>query len=179
MTNGLEVITGPMFSGKSEELLRRLRRAQIAGLSVKLFKPDIDNRYSDKDVVSHNGSSMPSISLRPNFGGVKAIGEYYNSVDVIGIDEAQFFDGYIASQLQKMSKGTLIIVAGLDMDFRRLPFGPMPNLLAMAERVQKLTAVCNSCGIDGEPAKYGGKTVMVGGTETYEARCRNCFQISH
>lgn len=183
MTNQgrLEVITGPMFSGKSEELMRRLRREKLAGRSVGLFKPLIDDRYEEDHVVSHNGAKMEAI--RCEIPGLFMYGMDY---DVVGIDEIQFFPERVRTVLNILIwSRRKIIVAGLDMTFRQEPFGIMPYLLSVAEDVQKLSAVCHRCGndayftqrlVDGEPASFSGATVEVGGTESYEARCRNCFE---
>ena len=175
----IEVICGSMFSGKTEELLRRLRRAQIARQKVQIFKPTLDNRYSIDHVESHDSNRLLS---RP----VEDSGEILKSIEdntrVVGIDEAQFFDQGIIEVAQKLAnRGLLVILAGLDMDFRGAPFGPMPHLLAIAEDVTKLSAVCVVCG---GPASRTQRTVgpmdpetsriVVGAKECYEARCRFC-----
>lgn len=178
-TGRIEVIAGCMFSGKSEELIRRLKRAQIARQKVQVFKPSIDTRYSEIEVVSHNGEKITGIP-------VKDSAELYSLIDknadVIGIDEAQFFDDGIVKVANKLAdEGFRVILAGLDMDFRREPFGPMPNLLAIADDVQKLHAICTICGedamytqrlINGQPANYNDPVIMIGASEKYEARCR-------
>lgn len=176
----LEVITGPMFSGKSEELLRRLRRAAIAGYNVGLFKPDIDHRYKREKVVSHNGVEMTAIPVKSaNDLYLQALG-----FDVVGVDEVQFIEN-IVDTLRQVSKKAIVIVSGLDMTYRAEPFGDIPTLLAIAERIDKLTAVCHKCGldasrtqrlVDGKPASFAGPTVQVGGIESYEARCGQCFE---
>jgi thymidine kinase len=152
----LEVICGPMFSGKSEEMIRRLRRAEIAGQRVVIFKPRIDDRYDASDVVSHAGARMRAVPISS-----------------------------VAELAEHAAGGTRVVVAGLDQDFRRLPFGPMPELLSHAEFVDKLQAVCHRCGgpatttqrlVDGAPAPYSGETVVVGAAEQYEARCRGCHE---
>jgi thymidine kinase len=178
----LEVICGPMFSGKSEEMIRRLRRAEIAGQRVVSFKPQIDDRYDATDVVSHAGARMRAVPIT----SVADIAEHARGFDVVGIDEAQFLgEGIVATALGLADRGTRVVVAGLDQDFRRLPFGPMPELLSHAEFVDKLQAVCNRCGgpatttqrlVDGLPAPYSGETVVVGAAEQYEARCRGCHE---
>jgi thymidine kinase len=178
----LEVICGPMFSGKSEEMIRRLRRAEIAGQRVVIFKPRIDDRYDETDVVSHAGARMRAVPI----GSVADIAEHGPGFDVVGIDEAQFLgEGIVATALELADTGTRVVVAGLDQDFRRLPFGPMPELLSHAEFVDKLQAVCHRCGgpatttqrlVDGAPAPYSGETVVVGAAEQYEARCRGCHE---
>jgi thymidine kinase len=178
----LEVICGPMFSGKSEEMIRRLRRAEIAGQRVVIFKPQIDDRYDATDIVSHAGARMRAVPM----AGVAELTERADGFDVVGIDEAQFLgDGIVACALELAEAGTRVVVAGLDQDFRRLPFGPMPALLSHAEFVDKLQAVCHRCGgaatttqrlVDGRPAPYSGETVVVGAAEHYEARCRSCHE---
>jgi thymidine kinase len=178
----LEVICGPMFSGKSEEMIRRLRRAEIAGQRIVIFKPRIDDRYDASDVVSHAGARMRAVPV----ASVAELTERAAGFEVVGIDEAQFLgDGVVASALELAERGTRVIVAGLDQDFRRLPFRPMPDLLAHAEFVDKLQAVCHRCGgpatttqrlVDGCPAPYSGDTVVVGAAEQYEARCRGCHE---
>ena len=178
----LEVVCGPMFSGKSEEMIRRLRRAEIAGQRVLLFKPAIDDRYDVVDVVSHAGVRMSAVPV----DGATALVARARGCDVVGIDEVQFFEPSIVdASLALAYGGARVIAAGLDQDFRRLPFGPMPDLLARAELVDKLQAVCHRCGgpatttqrlVDGQPAPYAGETIVVGALDSYEARCRDCHQ---
>ena len=178
----LEVICGPMFSGKSEEMIRRLRRAEIAGQRVVIFKPRIDDRYDAADVVSHAGARMQAVPVST----VAEVVEHAQGFDVVGIDEAQFFEPAIVSTALALADGGVrVVVAGLDQDFRRLPFGPIPDLLSYAEFVDKLQAVCHRCGgpatttqrlVDGRPAPYSGETVVVGAAEQYEARCRGCHE---
>jgi len=178
----LEVICGPMFSGKSEEMIRRLRRAEIAGQRVVIFKPRIDDRYDATDVVSHAGARMRAVAVE----SVPELAARAAGYDVVGIDEVQFFDeSIVAAALDLADRGLRVIVSGLDQDFRRLPFGVMPELLAHAEFVDKLQAVCHRCGgtatttqrlVDGRPAPYSGDTVVVGAAEQYEARCRDCHE---
>jgi thymidine kinase len=178
----LEVICGPMFCGKSEEMIRRLRRAEIAGQRVVIFKPRIDDRYDAVDVVSHAGARMRAVPV----SSVAQLVERANGFDVVGIDEVQFFEHTIVvTALRLAESGVRVVVAGLDQDFRRLPFGPMPELLSHAEFVDKLQAVCHRCGgpatttqrlVDGRPAPYSGDTVLVGAAEQYEARCRRCHE---
>jgi thymidine kinase len=171
-----------MFSGKSEEMIRRLRRAEIAGQRIVIFKPRIDDRYDAEDVVSHAGIRMravPVASVAELLG--RAAGH-----DVVGIDEVQFFEASVVdAALSLADAGVRVVAAGLDRDFRRLPFGPMPELLAHAEFVDKLQAVCHRCGgpatttqrlVDGRPAPYAGDTIVVGASEQYEARCRDCHE---
>jgi thymidine kinase len=171
-----------MFSGKSEEMIRRLRRAEIAGQRVVIFKPVIDDRYDATDVVSHAGARMRAVPV----SSVAEIETSAKGYDVVGIDEAQFLgEGVVAAALALADRGVRVVVAGLDQDFRRLPFGPMPELLTHAEFVDKLQAVCHRCGgpatttqrlVDGLPAPYSGDTVVVGAAEQYEARCRGCHE---
>jgi thymidine kinase len=174
-TGWIEVVCGSMFSGKTEELIRRLNRARIAKQRVEIFKPHIDKRYSEEDVVSHNANTIRSIPVE----SASQILFYANEVDVVGIDEAQFFDDELASVCVKLANnGVRVIVAGLDMDFQGNPFGPIPKLLAIAEYVTKVHAICMHCG---NLAHYshrtiaGDKLVMLGETESYEPLCRKCF----
>ncbi len=178
----LEVICGPMFSGKSEEMIRRLRRAEIAGQRVVIFKPRIDDRYDAADVVSHAGARMRAVPV----SSAVEISERAQGFDVVGIDEVQFLEpAVVTCALELAERGLRVVAAGLDQDFRRLPFGPMPELLSRAEFVDKLQAVCHRCGgpatttqrlVDGRPAPYSGETVVVGAAEQYEARCRGCHE---
>ncbi len=183
----LEVICGPMFSGKSEEMIRRLRRAEIAGQRVVIFKPRIDDRYDAADVVSHAGARMRGVPVASVSELVaRARGSDGTAFDVVGIDEVQFFSlEVVPAALALADAGVRVVAAGLDQDFRRLPFGPMPELLARAEFVDKLQAVCHRCGgpatttqrlVDGSPAPYSGETIVVGAREQYEARCRDCHE---
>jgi thymidine kinase len=171
----IEVITGSMFSGKTEELIRRLRRAQFAGLKVEIFKPSLDNRYSENRVVSHDDKSILSTPV----DNASAILLYVGDVDVVGIDEAQFFDSSIVDVCNKLADdGMRIVVAGLDMDFLGKSFGPMPELLAIAEYVTKVHAICMRCG---NLAQYSyrksedAQVVMLGEKNLYEPLCRDCF----
>ena len=178
----LEVVCGPMFSGKSEEMIRRLRRAEIASRRVVIFKPRIDDRYGVSDVVSHAGARMRALAV----SSVPELVARSEGFDVVGIDEVQFFEpAIVTAALDLADRGARVVAAGLDQDFRRLPFGPMPELLAHAEFVDKLQAVCHRCGgpatttqrlLDGRPAPYSGETVLVGASEQYEARCRGCHE---
>ncbi|MFP4198282.1 MAG: thymidine kinase [Halanaerobium sp.] len=180
----LEVITGPMYCGKSEELIRRLRRVKIAKQKVKVFKPVLDNRYSNKDVVSHSGDSIEAVPVDHPEEILERIDD---NVDVVGIDEAQFFHEDLVEICENLAdKGIRVILAGLDRDFRSEPFGPMPELMARAEYVDKLHAICIQCGepasrtqrlIDGEPAAADDPVILVGAAEVYEARCRSCHEI--
>ena len=174
-TGWIEVICGSMFSGKTEELIRRLRRAQIARQTVEIFKPAIDTRYHNKDVVSHDENSIHSTPVQ----AAAQILLYANDFDVVGIDEAQFFDHELVNVCNQLADmGTRVIVAGLDMDYTGKPFGPMPGLLATAEFVDKVHAICISCG---DPAQYSHRKVskeglvVLGETNNYEPLCRKCF----
>ena len=181
----IECICGSMFSGKSEELLRRIKRGVIAKQKVLLFKPSIDNRYEENMVSTHNGNSYESV----NIDKAEQIYDYIidKKYDIIGIDEVQFFDEKIVEVINKLADdGIRVIVAGLDMDFKAEPFHPMPEIMAVSEMVTKLHAVCNKCGkeasrsqrlIDGEPARYDDPIVVIGASESYEARCRHCPEI--
>jgi len=175
----IEVITGPMFAGKTEELIRRLKTLSYTKDKIQAFKPAIDNRYDKSDIASHNGNKFTSYPVKD----VKdLVSKILPDTEVIAIDEVQFFDNSIVGLCDELAdKGIRVIVAGLDTDFRDEPFGPMPTLLAKAEMVTKLTAVCTICGcaatktqrmINGKPADYSGKVVLVGAKESYEARCR-------
>lgn len=171
----IEVVCGSMFSGKTEELIRRLNRARIAKLKVEIFKPGIDTRYSEEDVVSHNANAVNSIPVE----NAQQILFYANDVDVVGIDEAQFFGSELVDVCQQLAnQGIRVIVAGLDMDFLGKPFGPMPSLMAIAEDVTKVHAICMRCG---SLAQYsyrtiaGDKLVVLGETESYEPLCRSCY----
>jgi len=179
----LEVICGSMFAGKSTELIRRLERASIARKKVVLLRPHIDNRYSEDSLVSHNGTQMQAEQIR-------SVGDLYkhlnSPVHVIGIDEAQFLDESFATNINKMAEYKQVIVTGLDMTYRAEPFGIMPYLMSVADRVDKLYAVCHQCGkdatrtqrlIDGKPAPFDGPTILVGALESYEARCRRCWEV--
>lgn len=175
----IETITGSMFSGKSEELIRRLRRGIYAKQKVIVFKPAIDDRYHKEKVVSHDGNEIEAINISTSR---EILNQDLDDVDVIGIDEVQFFDGEIVNIVEQLAKnGHRVVVAGLDMDFRGEPFEPMPKLLAVSEQVTKLQAVCAVCGspssrtqrlINGEPAKIDDPIILVGANESYEPRCR-------
>lgn len=174
----IEVICGSMFSGKTEELIRRLRRAQIARLNVEIFKPSVDTRFDDSAVVSHDLNSIHSTPVESS----SAILLLSSNTQVVGIDEAQFFDEELPEVCVKLAtKGIRVIVAGLDMDFKGKPFGPMPALMAVAEEVTKVHAVCLLCG---SPATFSYRTVedeskiLLGEKESYEPRCRICFNLS-
>ena len=180
----IEVVCGPMFAGKTEELIRRIKRLEYAKQSVLVFKPKIDTRYAVNEIVSHNLSKKPSILIENSSEILDYISE---SVDAIVIDEVQFFDFDIVEILENLAdQGIRVIVGGLDRDFRGEPFGPMPELLARAEFVTKLTAICVKSGlpatrtqriINGEPAQHGDPTIMVGADETYEPRSRHYHEV--
>ncbi|MBV8066224.1 MAG: thymidine kinase [Actinobacteria bacterium] len=173
-----------MFSGKSEELIRRLRRAEIAGQRALIVKPRIDDRYDIGHVVSHAGAKMRAVAVgRPE--EIAGLAEGYAA---IGIDEVQFFADSIVGVIEQLvERGARVVVAGLDQDFRGLPFGSLPELLCRAELVDKLQAVCHRCGgpatmtqrlVDGEPAPADGETIVVGALDSYEARCRSCHALA-
>jgi thymidine kinase len=171
----IEVIAGSMFSGKTEELIRRLRRALFAGLRVEIFKPSIDKRYSEDRVVSHDEKSIISTPVE-NASSILLLA---SGVEVVGIDEAQFFDGSLVEVCTSLADaGTRVIVAGLDMDFAGHPFGPMPALMAVAEYISKVHAICVRCG---NLANYSyrkvkdDKIVMLGEKDIYEPICRSCY----
>jgi len=168
----IEVICGSMFSGKTEELIRRIRRAQIAKQRVKVFKPRIDDRYSEFEIVSHNEQSYPSEVVND----ADEILEKSFDVEVIGIDEAQFFENNLVGICQQMAdSGKRVIVAGLDQDYKSLPFEPMPQLLAVAEYISKTLAVCVVCGAPANRTQRitdSGEKILVGAKNHYEARCR-------
>ncbi|MDO4790138.1 MAG: thymidine kinase [Porphyromonas sp.] len=171
----IEVICGSMFSGKTEELIRRVRRATIAQLKVELFKPSIDTRYSKTDIVSHSHESIPCTEVSHSMN-VYLLG---SDADVVGVDEVQFFDNGIVDACVKLAdEGVRVIVSGLDMDFKREPFGPMPGLCAVADSISKVHAVCLGCG---RPAQYSHRlvasdqTVLLGETGEYMPLCRSCY----
>jgi thymidine kinase len=180
----VELICGSMFSGKSEELIRRVRRAQIARQNVMVFSNQIDIRYGEAQVASHSGANL---SARPIKRAADIWQHWDESINVVAIDEAQFFDWEITEVVAQLAaRGVRVIVAGLDTDFRGEPFGPMPILMAQAEEVTKLNAICMVCGgpasrtqrlVDGEPAGYDDPLVVVGANEMYEARCRHHHQV--
>ncbi|MFD1735157.1 thymidine kinase [Bacillus salitolerans] len=180
----IEVICGSMFSGKSEELIKRVKHTQYAKQQVLVFKPVIDNRYSEECVVSHNGTSV----LAKPVSSSRDILQYVTAdTDVVAIDEVQFFDQDILEVVEMLAnQGHRVIVAGLDQDFRGEPFGQVPNLMAIAEHVTKLQAVCMACGspasrtqrlINNEPASYDDPIILVGASESYEPRCRHCHDV--
>lgn len=174
-TGWLEVICGSMFSGKTEELIRRLKRAEFANLKVEIFKPKIDTRYSEEEVVSHNANSIRSTPV-DSPGNILLMA---SDVDVVGIDEAQFFDDSIVDVCRELANsGMRVIVAGLDMDFMGKPFGPMPALMATAEFVTKVHAICVKCGNIAQHSHRltaNSNLVMLGEKDTYEPICRECY----
>ncbi|MFZ9717882.1 MAG: thymidine kinase [Chitinophagaceae bacterium] len=174
----IEVICGSMFSGKTEELIRRLKRASIANLSTEIFKPAVDVRYDEKNIVSHDENTIPSTPLNH----AQKILLLAQDVDVVGIDEAQFFDNGIVEVCEQLAlRGARVIVAGLDMDYQAQPFGPMPKLLAIADYITKLHAICVVCG---NIANYSYRIstenaqVVLGEKNKYEPRCRHCYHHS-
>lgn len=181
----IEVIAGVMFSGKSEELIRRVRRAVIARKRVQVFKSHLDARYAGLYSVStHDGGT---VEAEPVDSSDEIMGRLRRGTEVVAVDEVQFLDDGIVTVASVLAdQGVRVVLAGIDMDFRGLPFGPMPTLLAVAEIVDKLQAICVVCGdpasrnqrlVDGKPALWHSPTIMVGGRETYEARCRHCHKV--
>lgn len=180
----IEVICGSMFCGKTEELIRRLRRARIAKQQVQVFKPIIDNRYNHAKITSHSGID---VDAQPVDRSHEIVDLLEKETTVVGVDEVQFFDEGIVDIVEQLAeRGLRVIVTGLDMDFRGEPFGCMPILIARAERVEKLQAICMVCGepacrtqrlVDGKPAHYNEPIVVIGATEMYEARCRAHHQV--
>ncbi|MCE7792454.1 thymidine kinase [Salipaludibacillus sp. CUR1] len=180
----LEVVCGSMFSGKSEELIRRVRRSSFGRQKIQVFKPQMDNRYSEKEVVSHNGTK---IYAQPIQESADILNRLEKDTQVVAIDEVQFFDENVIEIVQYLADdGIRVIVAGLDQDFRGEPFGHVPVLMSLAETVTKLQAICLSCGspasrtqrlIDGKPASYDDPIILVGASESYEPRCRHCHEV--
>jgi len=180
----IEVICGSMFSGKTEELIRRVKRAVIARQRVQVFKPLLDNRFSTERVSSHDGLQWDAVAVS---SAAEILDLVRDTTDVVAIDEAQFFDWAIVDVCEQLAQqGKRVIVAGLDMDFRGEPFGPMPVLMAQAETVDKLQAICAVCGapasrtqrlINGVPANYDDPQILVGASEVYQARCRRCHEV--
>ena len=184
LAGGLEVVVGSMFSGKSEELIRRVKRAVIARRTVQVFKPSIDERYGAELVRSHDGDSFVA---RPVRSSAEIPALVSTDTSVVGVDEVQFFDPGIVQVVRDLvASGRRVICAGLDLDFRGEPFGPVPTLLALAERVDKLEAICVVCGesatrtqriVNGVPADYDDPIIVIGAQEAYEARCRGCHIV--
>jgi thymidine kinase len=183
----VEVITGSMFSGKTEELLRRLRRAEIAGQDVAAFTPAIDDRYGEATLGSHAGRSWEATVVDTTAEGVSKLDSHLNGEEVVAIDEANFFPTELVEVCQNLAAdGRRVVVSGTDQTYRGEPFEPIPQLMAVAEYVEKFQAICTQCGepatrnqrlIEGEPAHYDDPTIMVGAEESYEARCRNCHVV--
>lgn len=183
-TGWIELVCGSMFSGKTEELIRRVKRAKIARQKVQVFSPQLDDRYGTETVSSHNGLKLDAV---PVTNAQELLTHIDPDTTVVAIDEVQFFDWQIAEVAQSLADaGKRVIMAGLDMDFRGEPFGPMPLLMAQAEKVDKLNAICVVCGasasrtqrlIEGQPASYDDPVILVGASEVYEARCRACHQV--
>ncbi len=184
----IEVITGCMFASKTEELIHRANRAKIANKKIIAFKPEIDDRYTENTICSHTGIELDAIPIKNNSDGINKILEETNrDIDVVVIDEANFFNKKLVDVVQKLAENKhRIILSGLDQTFRGEPFEPLPSLLAIADKVEKRNAICECCGkpatktqrlIDGEPASYDSPTIDVGGDEKYEPRCRNCHII--
>ncbi len=173
----IEVICGSMFSGKSEELIRRLRRAMIARQRVQIFKPAIDTRYSEAEIVSHSEMRLPSLTVASS---EELLAKVDQRTEVVGVDEAQFFDPGLVAACQRMAdQGKRVIVAGLDKDYRGEPFEPIPTLMAVAEEVTKTLAICVRCGAPANNTQRlvaSDERVIVGAQELYEARCRRCFE---
>jgi thymidine kinase len=185
----IEIITGCMFASKTEELIHRARRAEIAGKNVQGFKPEIDDRYTEDTICSHNGVEIDAIPIKNDIEGMNTIlDNVTNETDVIIIDEANFFTKDLVDTVKQLADNKYrVIISGLDQTFRGEPFEPLPSLLAIADNVEKRNAVCECCGkpatktqrlIDGEPAAYDSPTIAVGGNEKYEPRCRYCHVVS-
>ncbi|MFD1064513.1 thymidine kinase [Oceanobacillus locisalsi] len=183
----VELICGSMFSGKSEELIRRVRRATFAHLHVCVFKPAIDTRYDETAVVSHDGTTTIAKSIRDATEILEEIEAIEPAIDIVAIDEVQFFENNVIDVIEALvHRDIRVIVAGLDMDFRGVPFEPVPQLLALSESITKLNAICPVCGspasrtqrlIDGKPASYDDPVIMVGASESYEPRCRHHHEV--
>lgn len=178
-TGWIEVICGSMFSGKTEELIRRLKRAKIANQKVEIFKPAIDTRYDNNKIVSHDANAILSTPISSS----KKLLELTDDVTVVGIDEAQFFDLELTEIAQKLAvDGKRVIIAGLDMDYKGVPFGPMPYLLAVAEYITKVHAICSHCGALATHSyrfSQGGEQVVLGEKDRYEPRCRVCYEMGN
>ena len=175
----IEVICGSMFSGKTEELIRRLKRARIANQKVEIFKPKIDTRYDERKVVSHDENSILATPIKHS----SELLELASDVTVVGVDEAQFFDDKLVEVIQELAlNDTRVIVAGLDMDFKGRPFGPIPGILAVAEYITKVHAICSHCGnlaTHSYRLTQEGDTVLLGEKDLYEPRCRTCFAMGN
>ena len=180
----VETISGCMFAGKTEELIRRIKVLEFAKKEIMVFKPEIDNRYSDTKVVSHAGSAVESHVIK---SALEILDLVKPTTQVVAIDEVQFFDDNVCDVCNELAdRGIRVMAAGLDTDFRGEPFGPMPKLITEAEFVTKLAAVCNCCGapatrtqriVNGKPASYNDPIILVGASESYEPRCRHCHEV--
>jgi len=183
----VEVISGSMFSGKTEELLRRLRRAEIAGQDVAAFKPAVDDRYGESTIGSHNGREWEATVVDNEDDGPREILDRHDGEAVVAVDEANFFSAELVAVCQALAdRGVRVVVSGTDQTFRGEPFDPLPRLMAIAEYVDKFRAICSVCGepatrnqrlIEGEPAHVDDPTILVGAEESYEARCRDCHTL--
>ncbi|WP_430505608.1 thymidine kinase [Haloparvum sp. PAK95] len=183
----IEVISGSMFSGKTEELLRRLRRSEIADQSVAVYKPAIDDRYGETTIGTHTGREWDAVVVDNEGDGPRDILDHHDGESVVAIDEANFFSNTLVEVAQSLANGgSRVIVSGTDQTFRGEPFEPLPQLMAVAEYVDKLQAICSQCGepaarnqrlIEGEPAHVDDPTILVGAEESYEARCRDCHTL--
>lgn len=184
MNGRIEVVCGPMYCGKTEELIRRLTRLKIAEQNFLVLRSEIDNRYSRDSIASHSGKTWKSTLISRS----SSFNELTNGYSIVALDEAQFLDHGIVDELQRFAReGGRVIVAGLDMTYRQEPFGPMGAIMAIADSVTKFTAICHKCKnddavftqrlIDGKPAPMDGDTIVVGGNDMYEARCRKCFRF--
>lgn len=177
MTGTIEVVVGSMFSGKTEELIRRVKRAQLARQKIQVFKPKIDNRYSHSEITSHSQRKLEATIVE---NSQEILNSVNDSTRVVGIDEAQFFDRGIIDVVEKLAtRGIRVIVAGLDTDWRGRPFHPMPELMAIAESVTKEHAVCMVCGAQAcrtQRTSASNQDILIGALDAYEARCRNCFE---
>jgi thymidine kinase len=186
-TGRIECICGCMYSGKTEEMIRRLRRVILAHELVVAFKPDIDDRYEAHSIASHGGDRLPCLTVADPWELYHLVQRDYPAASVVGVDEVQFMPAHIVTVVGRLAaEGRRVIVAGLDMDFRGEPFGPVPYLIAIADEVTKLKAVCVRCHRDanrtqrlvgGVPAHYSDSLILVGGAETYEARCADCHEV--
>ena len=181
LSGAIEVVCGPMFSGKTEELIRRVRRAQIARQKVQIFKPIIDNRYHESNVVSHSSMSTKATAVTAS---IEILAKVYDSTRIVAVDEVQFFDEEIIMVVKKLSRrGVRVILAGLDQDFQGNPFGPMPELLCLADRVDKIQAICTVCGAPAsktyrKPQAQTEDQVLVGESDVYEARCPSHWECA-
>ncbi|RLM94806.1 thymidine kinase [Halobellus sp. Atlit-38R] len=183
----IEVVTGSMFSGKTEEVLRRLRRAEIAGQEIAVFKPAVDDRYGETTVGSHVGRQWDASVVPSEGDGIWEIRDQLNGEDVVAVDEANFFGPELVAVCQRLADdGRRVLASGIDQTYRGEPFEPLPQLMAVAEYVDKLQAICSQCGepatrnqrlVGGEPAHVDDPTIVVGAEESYEARCRNCHTL--